>query len=210
MHAKVLYATTNQKLANQLAKKLQAGQTLEGATQINNEQLDNILPEADYSYAFMNTKQIPQTTKEWSQQHGGDTLRDIFLPDEFRLDKDSNPYYFIFKQRITGYEHYYKCYLKAIEHYLQATRLVKMPLNDIDMYRQLKKLSIKQQDFVLDAKAAFENIYQSRGTGKIALLEPDKHKCIIDDYFGMNEQLVQAHDRQTYYVFPQQMGDFHF
>lgn len=210
MHASIVYATKDEELAQEISGGLQDGMSMEDITLMGDENLDGLIPEADYWTAFVgNGDEAPRTIAEFYAQHDPkDTLQDIFLPSEFDLDDKSDPYCMIFKQREDGYQHFFKRYQKALESYLKATKMVGAPLSDIDMYERMDKLPKEQRDFVMDAKLTFMGLSTSRGDGRIALLSPEF--SMIERMIGMDQQLVSSRKQLTYYVFPQQSGDFHF
>lgn len=207
MRAGIIYGTTDQKTAENLIKGLKQGQSIEEITWIDDDGLyKNWIPEADDVTAFEDDV-IPFTINEYYHKSvGKDQLQDIFLPTEFDLD-ESDDYCLIFRQRKDGYQNFFKRYQKALKNYAQATKMVGTRLEDNDMYERLDKLPHKQQEQVIDAKITLRSIESDMFSGRIVLLD---NRIDISSVKGMDQQLVSSKKLLTYYMFPQQVGSFHF
>ena len=207
MHAGIIYGTTDQKTAENLIKGLKQGQSIEEITWIDDDDLyKNWIPEADDVTAFEDDV-IPFTFNEdYHNSVEKDQLQDIFLPTEFDLD-ESDDYCLIFRQRKDGYQNFFKRYQKALKNYVHATKMVGTRLEDNDMYERLDKLPHKQQEQVIDAKITLRSIESDAFSGRIVLLD---NRIDISSVKGMDQQLVSSKKLLTYYMFPQQVGSFHF
>lgn len=207
MRAGIIYGTTDQKTAENLIKGLKQGQSIEEITWIDDDGLyKNWIPEADDVTTFEDDV-IPFTINEYYHKSvGKDQLQDIFLPTEFDLD-ESDDYCLIFRQRKDGYQNFFKRYQKALKNYAQATKMVGTRLEDNDMYERLDKLPHKQQEQVIDAKITLRSIESDMFSGRIVLLD---NRIDISSVKGMDQQLVSSKKLLTYYMFPQQVGSFHF
>lgn len=80
-------------------------------------------------------------------------------------------------------------------------------LEDSNMYERLDKLPHKQQEQVIDAKITLRSIESDAFSGRIVLLN---NRIDISSFKGMDQQLVSSKKLLTYYMFPQQVGSFHF
>lgn len=207
MRAGIIYGTTDQKTAENLIKGLKQGQSIEEITWIDDDDLyKNWIPEADDVTAFEDDVMPFAINEYYHKSVGKDQLQDIFLPTEFDLDK-SDDYCLIFRQRKDGYQNFFKRYQKALKNYVQATKMVGTRLEDNDMYERLDKLPHKQQEQVIDAKITLRSIESDAFSGRIVLLD---NRIDISSVKGMDQQLVSSKKLLTYYMFPQQVGSFHF
>lgn len=223
MHMKVIYGTSSKDNAKEIIKELKQDEKLADILDIDDDRLDQFIPEADYVTvdAFGDENEDYQESvpkKDWGKISKADR-KDIFhLVSEYfnsqYFDLTEGQYYIKAVQKPDALVKYEQMYEKLLAKVIKVSRLAGIPLANTDFWIKYNQLGQATQDKINQAcdSTDFMSLqYNLRNTNPFqnqynpAFISMDHD---IWDRMSDSSAKVTAIPK-TYYIFPQLISDFH-
>ncbi len=223
MHMKVIYGTSIKDNAKEIIKELKQGENLADIMDIDDDRLDQFIPEADYvtvdAFGDENEDHKESVPKKDCGKISKADRKDVFhLVSEYfdsqYFDLTEGQYYIKVVQKPDALVKYEQMYEKLLAKVIKVSRLAGIPLANTDFWIKYNQLD----------QATKDKIYQACGSTDIMSLQSDLRNTdplqnqynpafiSIDDHIWnrMSDRSAKvAAIPKTYYIFPQLISDFH-
>lgn len=223
MHMKVIYGTSIKDNAKEIIKELKQGEKLTDILNIDDDALEQFIPEADYvtTDAFGDENDDYQESvpeNDWGKIPAADR-KDLFnLVSEYfdaeYFDLTETPYYIKAVQKPDALAKYEQKYEKLLTKAIKVSQLAGMPLINSDFWNKYTQLdqTIKDKiDQVCDGTNVIGLQANLRETNPSDNQYNPAFINITDDIW---ERMSDSSAKvtaipTTYYIFPQLVSDFH-
>lgn len=233
MHMKVIYGTSSKDNAKEIIKELKQGEKLVDILNIDDDSLDQFIPEADYVTvddrldqfspvdAFGDKNEDHQESvpkKDWGKISKADR-KDVFhLVSEYfnsqYFDLTEGQYYIKAVQKPDALAKYEQMYEKLLAKVIKVSRLAGIPLANPDFWIKYNQLDQATKDKIdqacentdvmsLQFNLRNTNPFQNQYNPAFISIDHD-----IWDRMSDSSAKVTAIPK-TYYIFPQLISDFH-
>lgn len=223
MHMKVIYGTISQDNAKEIIKELKRGEKLADILNIDDDRLNQFIPEADYVTvdAFGDENEDYQESvpeKDWGKISKADR-KDVFhLVSEYfnsqYFDLTEGQYYIKAVQKPDALAKYEQMYEKLLAKVIKVSRLAGIPLANPDFWIKYNHLDQSTKDKIDQACGSTDVMSLQSNLRKTDPLQNQYNPAFIsidhDIWDRMSDRSAKVTAiPKTYYIFPQVISDFH-
>lgn len=223
MHMKVIYGTSSQENAKEIIQELNQGEKLADILDIDDEYLEQFIPEADYvtTDAFGAENEDYQESvpkQDWGKIPAADR-KDLFsLVSEYfdsqYFDLTETQYYIKAVQKPDALAKYEQMYEKTLAKAIKVSQLAGMPLANYDFWTRYNQLDQTTKDKINQVCADTDVMRLQANLRETNSLDSQYNPAFINITDGVWDRMSDRAAKvaaipKTYYIFPQLVSDFH-
>lgn len=223
MHMKVIYGTSNKDNAKEIIQELKQGEKLADILDIDDDALDQFIPEADYFTidAFGDENEDYQESvpkQDWGKIPAADRTDLFNLVSEYfnsqYFDLTKTQYYIKAVQKPDALAKYEQMYEKTLTKAIKVSQLAGMPLINFDFWTKYNQLDQTIKDKIDQVCDGINVISLQSDLRKTDPLDSQYNPAFINITDGLWDRMSDNSTKvaaipKTYYIFPQLVSDFH-
>lgn len=223
MHMKVIYGTSSKDNAKEIIQELKQGEKLVDILDIDDDCLDQFIPEADYvtidAFGDKNEDYQESVSKnDWGKIPAADR-KDLFsLVSEYfdtqYFDLTEGQYYIKVVQKPDALAKYEQMYEKTLAKAIKVSQLAGMPLANSDFWTKYNQLDQTIKDKINQVCDDTDVMSLQSDLRETNSLDSQYNPAFINIVDGIWDRMSDSSAKvtvipKTYYIFPQLVSDFH-